>query len=66
MANARAVLEVAIDEAALLANTGGTLDQIRPILNLARTALHAGDGEVPDEEVRQSGLRPTEIERIGL
>jgi hypothetical protein len=67
MANARAVLEIALDEAGLLAHTGGDPEKdILPIIRLAQEALKAGDGEIPDERVRDSGLHPAKLSRLGL
>lgn len=66
MANARIVLEEAVKEAALLANSGGSLEELQELANLARTALAAGDGEVPDEVVRDGGLHGAALQRLGL
>jgi hypothetical protein len=59
------VLREAVEEADLLTHSGGTLDEIRPIIRLASDALHAGDGEVPDEAVRDC-LHPTRWDRLGV
>jgi hypothetical protein len=66
MASAREVLDATVREAALLANTEATIDQVRPLLNLARDALDAGDGELPDEQVRESGIHPSVLTRLGI
>jgi hypothetical protein len=66
MADAQAVLEVALDEADLLAHSGGSVDEIAPIIRLAHDALRAGGGQIPDDDVRQSGLHPTKLARLGL
>ena len=67
MADARRVLEVALDEALLLATTGGHLEQeIVPIIRLAKEAFRAGEGEVPDEDIRASGIHETKLNRLGL
>ena len=66
MAQARAVLEVALDEADLLAHSGGDVEEIAPIIRLAHDALRAGDGDIPDEQVRDSGLHPVKLARLGL
>ena len=41
----------------MLANSGASLDEIRPILDLAREAVAAGDGDIPNERVRETGTR---------
>jgi hypothetical protein len=66
MANARAVLKEAVEEAALLAGTGGELEELQALAKLAAKALHAGDGDVPDDEVREGGLHPTGLGHLGL
>jgi len=53
-----------VREAALLANSGGTLEQITPLLDLARAAVDTGDGTVPDDEVRNSGLHPSQARKL--
>jgi hypothetical protein len=65
MADARVLLEAVIREAAQLANTGGHLEELQSLALLARTALDAGNGEVPDEVVRASGLHPAVQARLG-
>jgi hypothetical protein len=66
VADARTVLELAVREAALLANSGGHLEQLQDLANLARDALDAGDGELDDDRVRQGGLSPGDLQRLGL
>ena len=66
MANARAVLKEAVDEAGLLAGSGGTLEELQALAVLARSALWAGEGEIPDDEVRNGGLHATGLHRLGL
>jgi hypothetical protein len=66
MADARAVLEEAIREAALLANTGGHLEQLQAPAPLARDALDAGEGEIDDDRVREGGLAGAALQRLGL
>ena len=69
MANARMVVAACLDEAVRLAGAGGRVsidgethvpaDRLHSLLLLAREALEAGDGEIPDERVRQAGLTPS-------
>jgi hypothetical protein len=66
VAQAPDVLKEAVGEAALLAETGGQLEQLQALAKLARSALEAGDGEVPDDEVREGGLSPGGLARLGL
>jgi hypothetical protein len=67
MANARDVLKEAINEMNLLAGSGGTLEELQALARLAHTAFHAGDGEVPDDEVRKNGgLHATGLSHLGL
>ena len=57
MANGPDVLRAAIEEAAELARSGGTLSELQSLALLAKTALDAGDGQVADDEVRKSALQ---------
>lgn len=66
MADADEVLKIVVDEAALLANSGGSLEEITPLLNLARDAVFSEDGTMPDDDVRESGLHPSKLARLGL
>lgn len=69
MADARAVLTEAVDEASLLAGSGGTTDEMQTLLLLAVKALAAittGDGSLPDEDVRNGGLHATGLSHLGL
>jgi hypothetical protein len=66
VADARQVLEEAVNEAALLARTGGSLEELQRLVLLARTALHAEDGQVDDETMREGGLSPGAFQRLGL
>ena len=66
MANARDVLKEAIYELSLLAESGGTLEELQALAKLAHKALHAGDGEVPDDDVREGGLHATGLCHLGL
>jgi hypothetical protein len=74
MADAKQVLEVAVDEAALLVNSTHDEErtaewyeiEIRPLVELARDALYAEDGQVDDEVVRASGIHPVKLARLGL
>jgi len=66
VADARTVLELAVREAALLANSGGHPEQLQDLANLARDALDAGDGELDDDRVREGGLSPGDLEQLGL
>jgi hypothetical protein len=66
MPRAPEVLDATVREAALLANTGGSLDQIRPLLYLARDALDAGDGEISAQRIRDSGIHPSVQTRLGV
>ncbi|HLG07577.1 MAG TPA: hypothetical protein VI409_02780 [Gaiellaceae bacterium] len=60
------VLRIALREADLLANTGAPIEQVTPIIRLANKALQAGDGEIPDEEVRSVGMQDGELKQFGL
>jgi hypothetical protein len=65
MADARLVLEAAVDEAALLAIGGGEWEaDIKPLELLARDALHSADGTIPDERAKE--LLPSAWQRLGL
>jgi hypothetical protein len=75
MADAKQVLELAVDEAALLINS--TPDdqrtaewyetRIKPLVLLARDGLYPEkDGQVDDEIVRNGGLHPSKLSRLGL
>jgi 8-oxo-dGTP pyrophosphatase MutT (NUDIX family) len=66
MADARAVLREAVEEAGLLATTGGSMEKLQALALLARKARWAGEGEVPDEEVRESGLHASGLSKLGL
>lgn len=66
MANARDVLDVALEEADLLSHSGGDLQQIAPIIRLAHRAFLIGDGDMDDDEVRASGIPSTKLARLGL
>jgi len=66
MAYAPDVLREAVQEASLLAGTGGTLEELQRLAKLAASALHAGQGDVPDDEVRKGGLSPGGLTRLGL
>jgi hypothetical protein len=49
----------------LLANSGGSIEEIQPLMNLAREAVAAGDGDIPDEKVREVGT-PAVLVQLGL
>jgi hypothetical protein len=66
MAYAPDVLREAVQEASLLAGTGGTLEELQSLAKLAEKALHAGEGAVPDDEVQAGGLSPGGLSRLGL
>jgi hypothetical protein len=66
MANAREVLRESVGEAALLATTGGSLEELQSLALLARTALNAGSAEVSDAEVKQASLSPGAMKRLGV
>jgi hypothetical protein len=66
MANAREVLRESVGEAALLATTGGSLEELQSLALLARTALNAGSAEVSDDEVKQASLSPGAMKRLGV
>jgi hypothetical protein len=71
VANARDVLAACLDEAIRLATPSGRVAidgenyvaaaQLQSVLLLAREAYLAGDGEVPDARVRESGLPPSKV-----
>jgi hypothetical protein len=66
MVKASDVLREAVREAALLANGGGSLEELQALANLARDALNAGDGEMDDDVVRGGGLHATGLSHLGL
>ena len=67
MADAQTVVEVAIREAALLATTGGEWERdIKPLVLLARDALNSEDGTISDEAVRESGIHPSQLHKMGI
>ena len=60
------VLRISLREADLLAHTGASIEQIAPIIRLAHDALRAGDGVIPDEQVRAVGMQDAELEQFGI
>jgi hypothetical protein len=60
------VLREAVQEASLLAETGGHLEQLQALARLAASALDAGESDVRDDEVRKGGLSPGGLQRLGL
>lgn len=42
------------------------MEQVAPIIRLANQALQAGDGEIPDEDVRAVGMQDGELQQFGL
>jgi hypothetical protein len=68
MIKARAVLEVALDEADRLTHSSDGMDlgRIAPIVRLAHRAFLIGDGDLTEKEVRESGLQPVILARLGL
>jgi hypothetical protein len=68
MAYAPDVLKQSIHDARLLvaAPSLGDADDLRSLLSLAQSALAAGAGEIPDSEVRNSGLHPATLELLGV
>lgn len=63
---AQDVLRIALREADLLAHTGAPIEQVAPIVRLAKRAFEAGDDEIPDEEVRAVGMQDGELKQLGL
>ncbi|MDQ5821218.1 MAG: hypothetical protein M3540_07255 [Actinomycetota bacterium] len=39
---------------------------LQDLVNLARDALDAGDGEIDDDRVREGGLSPGDLSQLGL
>ncbi len=70
MPDAREVLAECLDEAVRLARPSGRVsidseeyvaaEPLQSLFLLARDAFAAGDGEISDDRVRDSGLRPRE------
>lgn len=73
MADSNHVLRLAVEEAALMAETQGDHDTvewyeetIKPLVLLARDALFAENGVIDDERVRDGGLPPAKLTQLGL
>jgi hypothetical protein len=68
MASAHKVLKEAVHEAKLILSspTLGTREDLRSLLRLAQTAVEAGDGDVPNEQVLAAPLHWTGLARLGL
>jgi hypothetical protein len=74
--NARHVLAVCLDEAVRLAEPTGRVsvdggqyvsaEPLGSVLLLAREAVAAGDGDLADDRVRESGLPPAKLSELGL
>jgi hypothetical protein len=67
-ASAPEVLKETMREANLLISSPslGTPENIRALLRLAETALDAGDGGIPNQEVLAAPLHWTSLGRLGL
>ena len=64
MAYAPDVLREAVEEADLLAHSGGSVEEVGEATRLASNALHAGDGQIPDEDCKV--LHPSRWDRLGI
>jgi hypothetical protein len=42
------------------------MEQVAPIIRLAHDAFRAGDGEIPDEQVRAAGMQDGELAQFGI
>jgi hypothetical protein len=66
VADAKQVLEEAINEAHVLAGTGGSKEDLESLVELAYAAYYSTDGTVPDDVVKGSPLHATARARLGL
>jgi hypothetical protein len=68
MVSAHKVLNEVVHELriVLLSPSLGTPDDLRSLLNLARAAVDAADGHLPNEQVLAAPLHWTTLARLGL
>lgn len=76
MAKARDTLAACLEEAVRLATPSGRVSidgeryvpagRLQAVLLLARDALVAGDGDIADDRVRESGLSPETLSALGI
>jgi hypothetical protein len=64
MAAAPDVLKEALEEADLLAHSGGSIEEVGECTRLAHDALLAGEGEIDDERCKV--LHPSRWHRLGI